>query len=137
VRVQEIESGQKYLYLVGKYQQKSDAVEFLNSVVDEGYPEASIIEKRELDKRIRMLSTGSEATAEVKRYTIQIMALKNERDVSFFKDLPGLQRIVGSDGIYRFIFGEYGSVKEAMEKLPEVKTLGYKDAFIWNMKNYK
>ncbi len=142
LKVQEIESGQKYLYLAGSYEQKSDAVEFLNSVVDEGYPGASIIEKTELDKRIRMLSTceatsGEQTSREVKRYTIQIMALKNERDVSFFKDLPGLQRIDGSDGIYRYVFGEYGSVKEAMDKLPEVRALGYKDAFIWNMKNYK
>jgi hypothetical protein len=137
LKVQEIEAGQKYLYLAGTNLQKSQAMEFLNQVVDEGYPDARILEKRELDRRIRTLTAGEPASKEAKRYTIQVMALKNAREASWFTNLPGVRRIDGADGLYRYIVGEYGSVQEALEKLPSIKALGYKDAFIMNLKNYR
>jgi outer membrane protein OmpA-like peptidoglycan-associated protein len=137
MKIQEIEAGPKYLYLAGTYSQKSEAVGFLNHVVDEGYPDARILEKRELDKRIRTLTAGEPVSKEAKRYTIQVMALKNARDASWFSNLPGVRRIDGADGLHRYIVGEFISVQEALQKLPSVKALGYKDAFIMNIKNYK
>ena len=136
-KVREIETGHKYLYLAGIFPQRSDAVVFLNQIVDEGYPGASVIEKRELDRRISLLSGAISSSAVPKHYTIQIMALKNGRDASWFSNLPGVKRVDGSDGLYRYIYGDFESISAALEKLPEIKALGYRDAFIMNMKNYQ
>ncbi len=70
-------------------------------------------------------------------YTIQIMALKNPKDPGFFNNIGPVKQYEGQDGLYRYVVGEYQGIQAAMEALPAIKQLGYKDAFIMNVKHYE
>ena len=70
-------------------------------------------------------------------YTIQIMALKSPRDVSYFKPLTGVIKYSGKDGFHRYVHGEFKSIDEALKKLPAIKAMGYDDAFIMSVQRYK
>ena len=48
-----------------------------------------------------------------------------------------MKRIDGADGLHRYIYGEFSSVKEALKRLPEIRAMGYRDSFIMNMKKYE
>jgi hypothetical protein len=69
-------------------------------------------------------------------FTIQVMALKNPRDISWFRNLDNIQRIEGKDGFHRYICGKFHSIEEALIKLPTIRKKGYKDAFIVPLSRY-
>ncbi len=41
------------------------------------------------------------------------------------------------DQEYRYVVGEYQGIQAAMDALPKIKQLGYKDAFIMNVNHYR
>jgi hypothetical protein len=109
-------------------------MELLNALIDDGYPDASIMEKREIDRLIvrqthKPLLSGS-------KYTIQILAMSQPLDEDFFIAIQGVHRILGEDGIYRYLVGEYNSPEEALKILPGLKAIGYPDAFVMSMARY-
>ena len=69
-------------------------------------------------------------------YTIQIMALKKPRDVSYFNNLSLVRRFDCKDGLYRFVTGEYDSIEDALKELPGVRRKGYRNAFIMSTSRY-
>jgi len=69
-------------------------------------------------------------------YTIQIMALKKPRKVSYFKNLRNVQRYKCSDGFYRYVTGEYDGIEEARMNLSAVRNKGYEDAMIKPISRY-
>ena len=79
----------------------------------------------------------SSAAEENKTYTIQIMALKNPRPASYFKEFPDVRHYIGDDGLHRYIIGTYQGKTAALEKLEEVRKMGYNDAFIFNIARYQ
>ena len=115
-------------YIVEKFESKIKAVTFLNEAIDYGFPEARILEKDELFQFIggRDLAENSVRY----NYTIQIMALKKSRDVSYFNDLGLVMKYNGEDGMHRYTYGKYGSKDEAERELSLVLQQGYKGAFI-------
>jgi outer membrane protein OmpA-like peptidoglycan-associated protein/tetratricopeptide (TPR) repeat protein len=132
--IHEIRTDESYLYTIGNFAKKTDAMELLNSVVDDGYPDASILEKREIDRLIirqtkKPLLSGS-------KYTIQILAMSQPLDQDFFVAIQGVQRFLGDDGIYRYVVGEYGSPEDALKVLPGLKAIGYPDAFVMSLARY-
>lgn len=72
-------------------------------------------------------------------YTIQILALKNPRTVSrrFLKDLKGVKKHDGKDGLHRYTYGVYATPDDALEMLATIKDKGYLDAFIRKEMKYK
>lgn len=63
-------------------------------------------------------------------YSIQIMALENPVDASYFANISDIIINKGNDEMYRYSYGETNDIEEAKIQLQEVKDLGYKDAFI-------
>jgi outer membrane protein OmpA-like peptidoglycan-associated protein len=124
-----------YLYAAGNFQQKTNALIYLNEVVDLGYPDAGMMEKRNLEQLIAELSE-EDITMEAS-FTIQIMALKKPVKVNFFRPLEDVLMYKGSDGLHRYVYGEYDGIDLALDMLPTLKDMGYQDAFIMSVLRYR
>ena len=107
----------------------------MNTAVDKGYPGAKLIEKRELDRIIRTQSSMQDLSNNI--YTIQIIAMSSPLDMDYFIAIHGIKRIIGKDGIYRYVIGEFETPEEALTALPGIKIIGYPDAFVMNLARYK
>jgi len=131
------ESG--YLYTIGKFNHKSEALTLMNKVVDAGFPDARVISSIEYNELIQKSSNffKSKMTDTDKNiYTIQLFALKNPIDISQIKGLSDIEIIHGSDGYYRYIYGEYIGKTSAKQALLNVIENGYYDAFIVKKNEY-
>ncbi len=126
---------ESFLYTAGNFTQKDSAMKYLNEVVDKGYPDAGMLERIDLERLIADLSGGN--TTVSASYTIQIMALKNPVEVSYFKPLEGVVMYSGNDGLHRYVYGTYQGIEEALKVLPSIKEMGYKDAFIMSILRYR
>lgn len=71
-------------------------------------------------------------------YTVQILAVRNPKMVAraFLKDLKGVLKYDGKDGLYRYTYGRYDSVDEATVVLNQIKDRGYSDAFLRRVQRY-
>ncbi|MFH0759057.1 MAG: OmpA family protein [Bacteroidota bacterium] len=116
------------LYVSGTFNRKTEAIDFLNNAIDYGFPEARIMETAELKNYIRGRSDG--VLEDMNAFTIQIMALKKPRDVSYFKALGPVMKYTGTDGFNRYTYGLYKSREEAMYELSSIKAKGYRDSFV-------
>jgi len=94
-----------------------------------------MLEKQDLEDLIRELSGGDLPVSIT--YTIQIMALKNPVEVSYFTDLDGVRKFQGLDGLFRYVYGEFDNIDEATRLLPEIQRMGYHDAFIKFLARYQ
>ncbi len=124
-----------FLYTAGNFQQKTDALIYLNEVIDLGYPDAGMMEKRDLEQLIAQLS--DERIMVEASFTIQIMALKNPVEVDFFLPLEDIIKYAGRDGLHRYVYGEYDGIDLALIMLPTLKDMGYHDAFIMSVLRYR
>jgi hypothetical protein len=135
VRTALIITDSAFLYTAGNFQQKTDALIYLNEVIDRGYPDAGMLEKRDLEQLIAQLS--AEGVMVEASFTIQIMALKNPIKVSFFRPLEGIIDYAGRDGLHRYVYGEFDGIDAALDMLPKLKDMGYHDAFIMSVLRYR
>ncbi len=124
-----------FLYTAGNFHQKTDALIYLNEVIDLGYPDAGMLEQRDLEQLIAQLS--EEGILVEASFTIQIMALKNPVRISFFLPLEGVIAYEGRDGLHRYVYGEYDGIYDALDMLPTLKDMGYHDAFIMSILRYR
>ena len=127
-------SGQGYFYSAGQFDHKAEATRYLNEILDMGFDDAQMVEKRKLERMIQ--DNSGEDPFVPMTFTIQVMALKNPRDVSFFRNLDNVKRIEGKDGLYRYICGEYKNIEDALRMLPGILKKGYEDAFIMPASRY-
>ncbi|MCK5823426.1 MAG: OmpA family protein [Bacteroidales bacterium] len=126
-----------FVYSVGIYKHKSEALQLLNRAIDAGFPEATIINSIDLQA---MKDSGSPETLkrikkekrikETATYTIQLFALKHPVELNYFKNLQGVERNQGSDGFYRYTTGKYKGFKTAKQECQKIINKGYSDAFI-------
>jgi outer membrane protein OmpA-like peptidoglycan-associated protein len=135
VDVREIETDESYLYTVGSFDNKLRAMDILYEVLDRGFQDAFVVEKRELDKMISQQTRKPDLSPS--KYTIQILAMNVPLDMNYFIAIQGVRRIQGEDGLYRYLFGEFESVADAKKVLPGIKAIGYPDAFIMNLSRYQ
>ncbi len=133
--IHEIQTNRSYIYTTGKYNRKADALDLVNTAVDEGFPGAKLIEKRELDRIIRTESALGDLSNKI--YTIQIITMSSPLDMDYFIAIHGIKRIIGKDGLYRYVVGEFETPEEALTALPGIKIIGYPDAFVMNLARYK
>ena len=133
-----------YMYTVGQYKHKSDAIAILNNAIDVGFPDAKIIDDAEFEKQkitgtVDYIEKKKKIAVEEKKgiYTIQLMALRNPVDISFFKNLTGVKKYKGSDDIHRYYCGSYKGIDAAKKASQEIINLGYTDAFVINTNKYK
>jgi flagellar motor protein MotB len=131
------------IYTTGEYNNKSDAMKELNLVIDEGFPEASLVSMDEigvLKKEINLSYSQNQAlnsNNEETTYTIQLKALTKPADPSFIKSMKGIVENYCQDGIYRYTFGEYKGHTEAQTELQKLIEQGYTDAFIVKADGFK
>jgi hypothetical protein len=124
-----------FLYTAGNFEQKTDALIYLNEVIDLGYSDAGMLEKRDLEQLVAQLS--EEGVMVEASFTIQIMALKNPVQVDYFHPLEGVIRYTGRDGLHRYVYGEYDGIDRALDMLPRLRDMGYHDAFIMSVLRYR
>ncbi|MEX0986426.1 MAG: OmpA family protein [Bacteroidales bacterium] len=123
------------MYTLGNFSNRNDAMEYLNDVLDNGYPDAYVMEKRNFESTIRERTFGDQA--EILHYTIQLMALKKPIDPSYFSELGNVRQFVGTDGFHRYVYGIFASINESTEVLQLIKKKGYQNAFIKPLNHYE
>jgi outer membrane protein OmpA-like peptidoglycan-associated protein len=124
-----------FLYTAGNFDHKANAVRLLNNAIDNGFPDASMMEKEDLEDLIKSLSDSSISVSAT--FSIQIMALRKPVSVNYFRKLGNVTMFKGSDGLHRYVYGNFPEMSEALKELPRIRSLGYKDAFIIYMESYK
>jgi len=64
-------------------------------------------------------------------YTIQLKATINQLDVSSaFKGIEGVKEIIGEDGLFKYVYGEYQTFAQAKAAIDKFISSGYPDAFV-------
>lgn len=68
-------------------------------------------------------------------YTIQIVALRlPPGEPEFFKNVDVIKEYICQDGFVRYTVGEYSTFKEAALELENIRSLGYADAFVLDLR---
>lgn len=122
-----------YRYTLGAYKNKSDAITKLGFVLKRGYWDAFVRKSLKGEHVLNFKTDKSENF-----YTIQVMALRNAKTLSYFSNLgtDSLRIYKGNDGLSRYAFQKYSSFKKAKNRLSSVMKKGYLDAFTREIKWY-
>jgi hypothetical protein len=126
------------MYVLGVFYNKTDALKYLGYARDKGFKNAYILNQFDLDNESNMIINPEGKKAFInhtdqKKYTIQLVATRNPINVEkIYSGLHGVSEIKGSDGYYKYYFGEYPTFSEAKIALLIVHKAGYGDAFIRN-----
>jgi outer membrane protein OmpA-like peptidoglycan-associated protein len=131
--VKPIETDSLSLYALGVFYNMTDAEKYLGYVKEQGFTEAYIANQYDLNNALKSNGQTKPAISTVKGnkvYTIQLEATKSPVDLKTFKRFKGVREMLGDDGFYRYVMGEYGNFAKAKEALVPVMEAGYKDAFI-------
>ena len=133
-----------YLYTIGIYKQKPEALKILGKVIHLGFTEACVVDQHELRELTDIGRTYSRnkyarysKSKSLPVYTIQIHALLKPADISDFKDVKDVKVFFGKDGFYRYTIGEYIGYTTAKKALKEILNKGYKNAYIRDIKELK
>lgn len=126
---------ESYLYTAGNFDWKADAMKLLNEAIDNGFPDAAMMEQRDLEDLILSMTEGEMPV--LITFTIQIMALRNPVNVEYFRDLDDVRMFVGKDGLHRYVYKEFKEISDALDELPRVRNMGYQDAFIMYLARYR
>lgn len=98
---------------------------------EEKKPEPVIKEKISEKEIVKYVpKTSSESAGTVKKYSIQLMALKNPVEVDYFKNVDNVILTLYPDGLYRYTVGNTESYDEALKLKTKIHELGYTNAFI-------
>ncbi len=116
-----------YRYTYKEFKTKEEARNHLAEVTTKGYIDAFIIDVNKYKQR----ETNGNA-----EYTIQLKALKNPINIKFFSNLKAVKEFIANDGYYKYTIGNYKTMEEARKSLHNIKSKGYKDAFIVNVEKY-
>jgi outer membrane protein OmpA-like peptidoglycan-associated protein len=131
--VKPIESDSVSLYALGVFYNKTDAIKYLGYVKEKGFTESYIANQYDLNNALKsngQLAPPITTAKGNKVYTIQIKATKSPVDLKLFREFKGVREMLGDDGFYRYVMGEYNNFTKAKQALIPVTEAGYKDAFI-------
>ncbi|HYW95356.1 MAG TPA: OmpA family protein [Bacteroidales bacterium] len=122
------------LYTAGPFDIKTSATAYLNSVIDENYPEAILLEEQNFK---RLLESTNFDPGELRGpFTIQLLALKKEIDFSIFKHPENIQLFEGKDEYHRYVTGIFETYDEAKKRMDNYFNQGYTDAFVMPISSY-
>jgi len=120
-------------YALGVFYNRTDAIKYLGYVKENGFNDAYIVNQYDLNnvsmKQAKILPVVSQSAGK-KIYTIQIKAARAPVNMNQFKKFTGVREILGEDGYYRYVTGEYTQFPKAKEALREYIEEGFSDAFI-------
>lgn len=123
--VKEVEDNNQFIYVMGEFFSRTDALNYLMNARASGFNEARIISGYELSAG----NDDSRHTSEPHLYTIQIHALSSPATEEF-RGLHNVRMIKGADGWYRYIVGEYYGYSRAVSALKKIQEMGYPQAYI-------
>jgi len=70
-------------------------------------------------------------------FAIQILALrKAPQDPSYFKNIDQAREFDCADGYVRYTVGSYSSAAEARQEISGIKSLGYSECFVVDLRSY-
>lgn len=131
----------KFIYSVGTYKKKFEAVKLLHNIIDLGFEDAYIINNFELKK---LIAQGGEDDAtkslmdqiDLPKYKIQLSSFKKPANLKKFKNV-GLVDEIKFKGFYIYTYGNFNGYSSAKEELIQIRKKGYPDAFIIRKNRYK
>jgi hypothetical protein len=118
------------LYILGVFRSKADAIKYLEYVKDNGFKDAYIVDQTQVSKDIRYLLNPGIGMTPNKPFTIQLLATRQPADKKIFKDITGLNEVVGEDGFYRYTSGDYDTIDGAKNALSSLVNSGFPNAFV-------
>jgi len=122
------------LYTLGTFFNRNDALKYLEFLKGKGLKDAYIVSQYDLINQTRaVLMPESEVPEPLTRrvYTIQLKATINQLDVSSaFKGIEGVKEIIGEDGLFKYVYGEYQTFAQAKAAIDKFISSGYPDAFV-------
>jgi hypothetical protein len=121
------------IYALGVFYNKPDAIKYLAYAKGKGYLDAYVVNQYDLNsvtKSVARLTPIVSHTTGKKIYTIQLMAKRSPMNMSLFKEFRDVREILGEDGYYRYVAGEFDQYSQAKEALVKYIDTGFKDAFI-------
>lgn len=88
---------------------------------------------------VEFMKSNGNKIFENTKFMVQIAAYKVSKNFNYANliGFPALKKIVSSDGITRFVLGEFNTINEAEDLLIRVQKLIAKDAFIIALQNNK
>lgn len=122
-----------YRYTYRVYKNKGEAIHDLGYVLRRGYWDAFVRKSLSGEHVLNYSDKNSDHF-----YTIQVMALRNAKTLSYFKNLgtDSMHIYQGNDGLSRYTFQKYSSLQKAKSRLSSVTKKGYLDAFTREIKWY-
>lgn len=108
-----------------KFNSYNKAVKVMNRLIRMGYWDAFI--RTVIDDELLYAGLKYSGTS---AYTIQVMALRYPKPLTYFKDLGDVSVFVDRTGLYRYTYGSYNSKGDAINDLGTVLKNGYWDAFV-------
>jgi hypothetical protein len=150
-----IESGDTVFYVMGKYNNITDAVNREKDLKDKGFTSDGIIQQDNKDKTVNTLdkneinallnaekdSSGTTALTNTNYvqpfYRVQIGAYSKRLPANVFKDVPNLVYVTGEDGVTRYYSGYFTDLKSAADHRVDLYGMGYKKSFIAAFKDGK
>lgn len=122
-----------YRYITGVFEDYAHALTVLPEYVSKGFTDAFI---NQLSKYLTYPIISDSAGTTEFYYTIQLIAVKNQVDCDYFKDIDNILIVKGTDDIYRYSTGMFFNIEQAEKSLKELKEKGYRNAFIQKSKSY-
>lgn len=131
--IRTIKSDSAYLYTLGIFYNREDALKYIQYSREKGFKDAYIINEYDLENKTPVIieKQGIEYNAiGPKIITIQLRAARSPIDINrIFKGYQGVREVLADDGFYKYYYGEYSSYEKAKEVLKSVKK-DFADAFI-------
>jgi outer membrane protein OmpA-like peptidoglycan-associated protein/tetratricopeptide (TPR) repeat protein len=98
-------------------------------------PRGISVENSSVNNNTQFAST-TDPVASSNKFTVQIMALRNEKPVNYFADLIGVKLHQGSDGWFRYYVGEFNTRSEAAASADRLRAMGY-EPFVRKLNFFK
>ncbi len=134
IREQQTTDG--YIYTLGSFPQRQQAVHLLGELQELGFEEAEMVDQNELSDRVveeepeKGFFEMPERISEIPYYTIQIFALREAPHPEAFRGRKDILEFKCKDGFIRYCIGKYQGYSKALKVLPAIQKEWYMDAFI-------
>lgn len=132
--VRPIRTSSSFIYTIGEFHGRLDALKQLVRVRQAGFNTAVLVDQKQLDERTRMnldeKFPGQRTNGHIPIYTLQLHALMSPLPKAQWPNVPGVREILGQDGYYRYIKGEYKGYAAARKALEDLQRQGFTNAFI-------
>jgi hypothetical protein len=120
-------------YCVGNFNSYGEAKSKVSYYKQLGYTQAFVVNTK--DYSLKGKKYGGFKPDPNKTYTIQLSAFRFPVFLSHFKGVDNVMEFYLKDKVFRYTVGKY-KYNTAVNELPSIKALGYKDAFVTELDVY-